>query len=114
MLMNIFSKVIPSKIVTFPKVLPRMNDCKKTKLENEIYKLYVKQMVIPSKTSRHKNTKNQIINKRKNDYNHQFALKVSNPKTRLKTFWSILKTFYNRKKYHLFLPCFYSVTLVFQ
>ena len=48
MLMNIFSKVIPNKIVTFHEVLPRMNDCKKTKLENEIYKLYVKQMVIPS------------------------------------------------------------------
>ena len=35
----------------------------------------------------------EIIDKRKNDYNCHLALKLNNPKTSVKTYWSILKSF---------------------
>ena len=46
-----------------------------------------------------------IIN-RKNVYYNQLAQKLNDPKTSSKTYWSILKTFYNGKKVPLIPPLF--------
>ena len=47
-----------------------------------------------------------VIFNRKNVYYNQLAQKLNGPKTCLKTYWSILKTFYNGKKVPLIPPLF--------
>ena len=42
--------------------------------------------------------------KTKDDYQRQLARKLTNPKTSSKTYWSILKTFYNGRKVSLIPP----------
>ena len=49
------------------------------------------------------NEVSKIISKRKEEYHYHLASKLNNLSTSAKTYWSILKTFYNGKKYHLFL-----------
>ena len=41
-----------------------------------------------------------IISERKRDYYNKLTQKLINPFTSSKTYWSILKTFFNGKKYH--------------
>ena len=43
----------------------------------------------------------KVIAKRKEGYHNFVASKLNNPKTSAKAYWSILKTFYNGKKFHL-------------
>ena len=40
----------------------------------------------------------ELVCKTKDDYHKQLARKLTNPKTSSKTYWSILKTFYNGRK----------------
>ena len=47
-----------------------------------------------------------MIFSRKNVYYNQLAQKLNDPKTSSKTYWSILKTFYNSKKVPLIPPLF--------
>ena len=47
-----------------------------------------------------------MIFNRKNVYYNQLAQKLNGHKTSLKTYWSILKTFYNGKKVPLIPPLF--------
>ena len=47
-----------------------------------------------------------MIFSRKNVYYNQLAQKLNDPKTSSKTYWSILKTFYNGKKVPLIPPLF--------
>ena len=42
----------------------------------------------------------ELVRKSKDDYHRQLARKLTNPKTSSKTYGSILKTFYNGKKFH--------------
>ena len=44
----------------------------------------------------------KIIRKRKEGYHYHLASKLNNPSASAKTYWSIFKTFYKVKKYHLF------------
>ena len=44
------------------------------------------------------NEVSKIISKRKEEYHYHLALKLNNPSTSAKTYWSILKIFYNGKK----------------
>ena len=46
----------------------------------------------------------ELVCKSKDDYHKQLARKLTNPKTSSKTYWSILKTFYNGKKVPLIPP----------
>ena len=48
----------------------------------------------------------ELIFNRKNVYYNQLAQKLNDPKTSSKTYWSILKTFYNGKKVPLIPPLF--------
>ena len=45
-----------------------------------------------------------LIYEKKNDYYNALAKKLSDPKTSSKTYWSILKTFYNSKKVPIMPP----------
>ena len=45
-----------------------------------------------------------LIYEKKNDYYNAVAKKLSDPKTSSKTYWSILKTFYNTKKVPIIPP----------
>ena len=45
-----------------------------------------------------------LIYKKKNDYYNALAKKQSDPTTSSKTYWSILKTFYNTKKVPIIPP----------
>ena len=46
----------------------------------------------------------ELICKRKDGYHKQLARELTNPKTSSKTYWSILKTFYNGRKVPLIPP----------
>ena len=46
----------------------------------------------------------ELVCKSKDYYHKHLARKLTNPKTSSKTYWSILKTFYNGKKVPLILP----------
>ena len=54
----------------------------------------------------------KIISKRKEEYRYHLATKLNNPSTSAKTYWSILKTFYNGKKVPLIPPLQIGNTLV--
>ena len=45
-----------------------------------------------------------LILEKKEKYYHDLPMKLNNPKTSAKTYWSILKSFYNDTKIHLIFP----------
>ena len=45
-----------------------------------------------------------MISKHKEEYQNHLALKLSDPMTNAKTYWSLLKTFYNGKKVPIIPP----------
>ena len=100
-LMNVFSNFIPNKLVTFnDKDPPWMSEYLKNKIQwrnaeylnenNESIEYTTLQNVIGEVS--------ELVCKSKDDYHKQLARKLTNPKTSSKTYWSILKTFYNGKK----------------
>ena len=48
------------------------------------------------------NEVSKIISKRKEEYHYHLASKLNSPSISAKRYWSILRTLYNGKKYHLF------------
>ena len=102
--MNFFSNFIPNKLFTFnDKDPPWMSDYLKNKIKwcNKIYAEYLNennesidyitlQDVIAEVS--------ELVCKSKDYYHKQLARKLTNPKTSSKTYWSILKTFYNGNK----------------
>ena len=108
--MNIFSDLIPNKLVTFNKKDPpwmTSNLRNKINCKNGIYKEYIKN----GKTNYHYfQLQNAIsegsvaISRWKDDYHSRLAQKLSDPNASSKTYWSILKRFFNGKKYQLFRP----------
>ena len=54
----------------------------------------------------------QLVSNRKQEYYNNIALKLNNPKTNAKTYWSILKTFYNGKKIPVIPPLLINNKLV--
>ena len=103
-IMNIFSNFVRSKLVTFDDSDPPwMNDFirNKIKWKDQMHKTYkkngckytdsVKFQEAVSKVS-------ELINIHKEEYQNHIARKLNDPMTNTKTYWSILKTFYNGKK----------------
>ena len=103
-LINIFSNFVPHKAVTInDEDLPWMTQSIKDKIQwkNSIYKQFVKSNKSQFeflKLRRAISEVSDLISQKKNDYYNHLSEKVNNPKTRAKTYWSILKTFYNGKK----------------
>ena len=110
---NVFSSYVPNKIVTFnDKDPPWMTQYLKSQINwhNNVYQEYHKKINhsaddfiflenVISKVS-------DLIFNRKNVYYNQLAQNLNDPKTSSKTYWSILKTFYNDKKVLLISPLF--------
>ena len=107
--MNIFSNFIPNKPKTFDdRDLPWMNDFVKTKIKfkNKLHNTYMKNGYKDNGYNIFHEAINEvskIISKMK-EYHYHLASKLNNPITSAKTYWSILKTFYNGKKVPLILP----------
>ena len=99
--MNIFSNFIPNKYVTFGDGdQPWINDFVKTKIrfKNQLYNTYMKSGYNGNDCNMlHEaiNEGSEIISNRKEEYYYHLASKLSNPSTNVKTWWSILKAFYN-------------------
>ena len=108
--MNIFSEFTPNKLVTFDDRDPSwLNDFVKSKIKwkNQIYKIYTKTGYKYNYYLRVKEATvliSQVIAKRKAGYHNIMALKLNNPKTSTKAYWSILKSFYNGKKVSVIPP----------
>ena len=95
-LINIFSNFIPNKYVTFnDRDPPWMNDFVKTKIKfkNQLYNTYDYNMLHEAI-----NDVSKIISKRNEEYLYHLASKLNYSSTSGRTYWSILKTFYNGKK----------------
>ena len=54
----------------------------------------------------------QLVSNRKQEYYNNIALNLNNPKTSAKTYWSILKIFYNGKKIPVIPPLLINNKLV--
>ena len=85
-----------------------MNDFIKNKIKwkHQIYKIYQKNghkdrdyFKLQEATS----VVSELISRRKEEYQNHLALKLSDPMTNAKTYWSLLKTFYNGKKLYFYL-----------
>ena len=112
-MLNVFSNYVPNKIVTFnDKDPPWMTQYLKSQINwrNNVYQEYHRKKNhsaddfiflenVISEVS-------DLIFSRKNVYYNQLAQKLNDPKTSSKTYWSILKTFYNGKKVPLIPPLF--------
>ena len=101
-LMNIFSNYIPHKYVTIDdRDPPWMTEKIKNKinLKKSLYKS--NKFIELQKLSTEIST---LISNRKEKYYHNLSLKLNDPKTSAKTYWSILKCFYNNSKIPLIPP----------
>ena len=104
-LMNIFSNYTPSKLITSDdkdplwmnesikkKIVAKMYACKSFYANKKNYDTYLKLQTISTELS-------EMILKRKGDYYRLLSDKLNNPHTSARSYWSILKTLYNRKKH---------------
>ena len=108
--MNIFSNFVPNKYVTFnDKDAPWMRNYLKHKIHcrNSLYLKYLKhgnRNCDYIELQRWIKEVSEEIFKSKEQYYDFLAKKLNNPKTSPKTYWTIMKTFYNGKKTCLIPP----------
>ena len=102
-LLNIFSNFIPNRIKTFTDSDPpwMTKDIKnKIKLKNTFYRQYMRHQTQISSLLKVEDLCNEISNlitKSKEKYYQHINAKLNDPSLSSKTYWSILKTFYNGK-----------------
>ena len=109
-LMNIFSNFIPNKYVTFnDKDPPWMTNYLKHKIHCKI-SLYIKYLKHGKRNCDYVEPQRSIdevsedISKSKEQYYDSLAKKLNKPKTSPKTYWALMKTYYNGKKIPLIPP----------
>ena len=111
-LLNIFPNFIPNRTKTFTDSDPPWmikNIQNKIKLKNLFYRQYTRhptQIISLLKVENLGNEISNLITKSKEKYYQHINAKLNNPSLSNKTFWSILKTFYNGKKVCIILPLF--------
>ena len=116
--MNVFLNFTPNKLATFDdRHPPWMNDYVKGKIKwkNQLYKTYAKNRYKCNdyfQLQEATNVVSQVVSNRKQEYYNNIALKLNNSKTSAKTYWSILKTFYNGKKIPVIPPLLINNKLV--
>ena len=104
-MMNIFSNFVSKKLVTFDDSIPPwMNDFMKYKIKwkHQIYNTYIKNGCKYSdyvKFQEATNIISEVTSRRKKEYQNHISLKINDPMTTTKTYWSILKTFKNLLKW---------------
>ena len=109
-LLNIFRNYVPNKNITVDDKDPVwMNDFVKSKIKikNLLFKQYIQNGRFESDFMFLENTVkelNDLISSTKALFYENLAKKLNNPLLQAKTYWSILKTFYNDKKIPLIPP----------
>ena len=117
-IMNIFSNFVPNKLVTFDDSdFPWMNEFIKNKIKwkHRIYKTYIKNSRKESyyvKFQEATTLVSEVISRRKKEYQNHIALKLNDPMTTTKIYWSILKTFCNGKKVPIIPPILINDKLI--
>ena len=108
-ILNVFRNYVPNKYITIDDKDPVwMNDIKsKIKTKNLFFKQYIQNgsfegdyVFLEALIT----DINELISSTKNLYYENLAKKLNNPLLQVKTYWSILKTFYNEKKIPLIPP----------
>ena len=98
-----FRNYVPNKYITIDDKDPAwMNENIKTKIKekNTFYQKYIDFILLEKLITE----LNDLIFSTKTLYYENFAKKLNNPLLQTKTYWSILKTFYNDKKIPLIPP----------
>ena len=109
-ILNVFRNYVPNKYITIDDKDPVwMNKTIKNKMKvrNNLFKQYIQNGRFESDfilIERLGNELSELISQTKALYYENPARKLNNPLMRAKTYWSILKTFYNDKKILLILP----------
>ena len=109
-LLNIFRNYVPNKYITIDDKDPVwMNDFVKSKIKanNLLFKQYIQNSRFASDFRLLENVVNELndlISSTKALYYDNLAKKLNNPLLQTKTYWSILKTFYNDKKMPIIPP----------
>ena len=103
-ILNVFQNYVPNKYITIDDKDPVwMNETIKSKIKtrNKLYKQYIENgrfesdfMMIETLITEI----NDLITSTKDLYYNNLAKRLNNPLLQAKTYWSILKTFYNDKK----------------
>ena len=100
-LLNIFSNFIPNKIKTFrDSDPPWINDDTKSKikLKHKLHHRYLRHKRNKEDFAKVEHLHNEIdnvISKSKKEYYQNINRKLNDPLTSSKTYWSIMKTFFN-------------------
>ena len=107
--LNVFRNYVPNKYITSDDKDPVwMNETIKSKIKaNALYKKYVQNGRFESDFVHLQNLiieLNELISSTKTLCYENLAKKLNNPLLQAKTYWSILKTFYNDKKIPLIPP----------
>ena len=109
-LMNVFTNYIPNKLITIDdKDQPWMNDEIRNKIKErdllyqqlKKYKLNLTYSDVMNELTLELSS---IISQRKDNYYLQLAKKLNDPLTNAKTYWYILKTFFNDRKIPIIPP----------
>ena len=102
--MNVFYNYIPNKWITMDdKGPPRMNDEIKKKINyrntfDQQLKKYKINLTDPDVVNNLTSELSSIISQRKDEPYCDLVKKLNDPQTNAKTYWSILKTFFNGRK----------------
>ena len=103
-ILNVFRNYVPNKYITIDDKDPVwMNENIKSKIKtkNLLFKQYIQSGRFESDVVFLENLIteiNELISSTKNLYYENLAKKLNNPLLQAKTYWSILKSFYNEKK----------------
>ena len=104
-ILNVFSNYVPNKYITIDdKDPPWMNETVKLKIKEKdtMYNKYIKNGRFESDFVLLETSiieLNELIDTTKTLYYENLGKKLNNPLLQAKTYWSILKTFYNGKKF---------------
>ena len=117
-ILNVFRNYVPNKYISVDDKDPVwMNEITKSKMKtrNKLFKQYILNgrfesdfILIESLV----NELNDLISQTKTLYYENLAKKLNNPLLQAKTYWSILKTFYNDKKIPLIPPLLIDDTFI--
>ena len=103
-ILNVFRNYVPNKYITVDDKDPVwMNEIIKSKIKtkNRLFNQYIQNGRSESDfvfTENLITEINELISSTKNLYYENLAKKLNNPLLQAKTYWSILKSFYNEKK----------------
>ena len=103
-ILNIFTNFVPNKVITCDdRDPPWINDNIKNKIKwkNSMYKNYKRngkktedcELLVKAVSE-----VSQLIEKSKDEYYYRLGKQLNDPSTSAKSYWTILKTFYNKRK----------------